>query len=283
MNILMIGSGKGVWEIRGKQLGAVLGARVVEAPSRDDFAWASVVVLIKRASVAYAQQAQARGVPVVWDPVDAWSQPAQNTLSETEATAWLQREIAARRPMLTMGATQAMAAAAGGGGVYLPHHHLVGLQAAPVRERIELVVYDGRPEYLGRWARALDEACRARGWRFAINPPDLSQADLFVAFRDGPWDGYMPREWKSGVKVLNAIAAGRPILSQDMASMREIRPFGHTRVEFMADLDEALDAWRDPDTRQAVADWCRDEVSRYTVQAVARQYQQILEAVACPA
>lgn len=282
MNILMIGSGKGVWEIRGQQLGGALGARVVETPTPADFDWASMVVLIKRAPVAYAQQAHARGLPVVWDPVDAWAQPVQNSLSEADARAWLQREIALRRPVLTMGATEAMAAAAGPTGVYLPHHHLIGLQAAPVRAQIALVVYSGRPEYLGRWAGWLDAACRARGWRFAINPPDLRQADLFVAFRDGPWDGYMPREWKSGVKVLNAIAAGRPILSQEMASVREIRPFGHTRVETAADIEDAFEAWRDPVKRQAVADWCLAAAPTHDVQAVARYYRQVLEGVPCP-
>ena len=283
MNLLMVGSGKGVWEIRGLQLGGALGARLREYPTPDDFAWADVVILVKRAALAYATRVHALGKPLIWDPVDAWSQPGQNHYTEREARAWLQAEIAQRRPTRTMGATQAMTDAIGPGGVYLPHHHRVGLQARAPRPEIQVVAYDGRPDYLGQWRGVLERLCAARRWRFAINPPDLSEADLFVALRDSAWDGYMPRAWKSGVKVVNAIAAGRPILSQEMASAREIRPLGHTCIETVAELEAALDAWRDYDRRLAVAEWCAAEAPKHIVTAVAAYYRGVLEEVLCPA
>ena len=284
MNVLLIGSGKGVWEIRGQQLGAAMGARVCEVPSAADLAWADVVVLVKRAPVAFAQQARKGGKPVVWDPVDAWSQPAQNTLDAAAARTWLQAEIAKRGAVLTLGATQAMADAAGPTGVYLSHHHLVGLTAAPVRDEVQTVVYDGRPDYLGRWAGILTRLCADRGWRFLVNPPDLRVGDIFVSLRDGIWDGYMPREWKSGVKVLNAMAVGRPIIAQAMASVREIGPPGHSVVDGTeASLADALDLWSDRERRSAVAVQCAAMAPRYTVTAIAQRYRTILEAVACPA
>lgn len=283
MNVLLIGSGKGVWEIRGQQLGAAMGARVCEAPTAADLTWADVVVLVKRAPLAYAQQAHALGRPVVWDPVDAWAQPAQNGFCETAAGAWLRGEIDRRGAVLTLGATQAMAAAAGPTGVYLSHHHRVGLCAAPVRETVQAVVYDGRPDYLGRWAGILTRLCAARGWRFLVNPMDLREGDLFVALRDGVWDGYMPREWKSGVKVLNAMAVGRPIISQAMASAREIQPPGHSLIETEGELEAALDLWADRDLRAAVAEQCAAVAPRYSVTAMAQTYRALLEAVACPA
>lgn len=283
MNILMIGTGKGVWEIRGQQLGAALGARVCEAPTTADLTWADVVVLVKRAPLAYAAQAHRLGTPVVWDPVDAWAQPAQNGLTAAAARDWLQMEVARRGAVLTLGATQAMAEAAGATGAYLSHHHRVGLSAAPVRETVQAVIYEGRADYLGRWAGILTRLCAARGWRFAVNPPDLREGDLFVALRDGVWDGYMPREWKSGVKVLNAMAVGRPIISQAMASAREIQPPGHSLIETEGELEAALDLWADRDRRAAVAEQCAAVAPGYSVTAMAQTYRALLEAVACPA
>lgn len=270
MNLLVVGFGKGSWTMRGEQLGAALGARVTSSPVPADFAWADVVVLVKRAAFRFADGVRRAGKPIVWDALDFWSQPAQNRYAEAQARALLRSQLAIIRPTLTIGATVEMAVAAGG--VCLPHHGWIGLRPTPPRDQVATVAYQGGAVYLGAWQPRLEAACARRGWRFVVNPPDLSQADMIVALRDGVWDGWMCREWKSGVKVVNAICAGRPLISQPSAAVRELQPVGCT-VETAADLDAALDACADDRLRIAAA---QQEADPFDLATLAEWYRQLL-------
>jgi hypothetical protein len=266
--------------IRGEQLGAALGARVTTDPTPADWDWLSVhhragtpaaIILIKHAS-RYALQAQRWNLPIVWDALDFWSQPRDNQLAEPQARALLAGTLEAVRPQLFIGATPAMAEA--GGGVFVPHHAWPGLVPTPARAEVAVVAYQGSPRYLGQWAAVLQHACARRGWRFVINPPDLGAADLVVAFRDGPWDGWICRQWKSGIKAVNALAAGRPLLAQASEGAKE--GIG-TTVETPAELAAALDWWRDLTARQAVVTIARERARARTLEAVAAQYRAVLE------
>lgn len=138
MNVLMVGTGKGSWQMRGEQLGAALGARVTSAPSREDLHWSDVVVLIKRAALQWCRHVHAAGKPLVWDALDFWSQPAQNGLHDGAAITLLHQQIAAIRPTLVIGATDAMARACDG--VYLPHQGWPGLAPTPARPFVEVEI-----------------------------------------------------------------------------------------------------------------------------------------------
>lgn len=276
MNILMIGSGKGSYEIRAVQLGAALGARVTSFPTSADLVWADVVVLVKRAIVHFGALARQSGKPIVWDALDFWQQPAQNRLDSSQAVALARSYIDSVNPTVVIGATEAMANALDG--VYVPHHSWRGLEPLASRAEMGLVAYQGNPLYLGRWFFELQRACTARGWRFVINPDQLWQADLIVALRDGPWDGWICREWKSGVKLSNAIAAGRPVLTQDTAAMRELQPPGTVLNDF-ADLNAALDHWAAPAARQDAYDVCRGRAKALRLPAIAERYRAIVATV----
>jgi hypothetical protein len=277
MNLLVVGSGPGSWTMRGLQLGAALGARVTSQPAFLDWGWADAVVLVKRAGVVWCETAQRYRVPIIWDALDFWQQPGENGSSEKMARLRLEAELLMIQPVLMIGATEAMAAA--GGGLYLPHHGRPNVHPSPARQLATTVGYDGDPRYLGRWAMALDRACQDRGWQFRINPTDLASCDLLVAFRDGEWDGWMNRQWKSGVKLVNAIRAGRPILSQASAAWDEIRPCG-TIVEAMSDLPAALEAWAPWGVRdRAYADGLHRAVD-YSVEAIGARYRSMIQHVA---
>lgn len=276
MNLLFVGSGKGgSWDIRGVQMAAALDARAVNVPSEADWRWADLVVLIKRAGPVFAAQAHRFGVPIVWDALDIWQQPADNGKDARASMLLLEHVIAAIKPALTIGATEMMAAAAGG--VYIPHHSWQGLTPSPAHARVQVVGYEGNPVYLGSWRQALEAACQRRGWTFAVNPNDLRAVDLFVAFREGVWDGFMCRTWKSGVKVVNALAAGRPLLSQGSCAVREIQH--GTEVERVADLDVALDMVEPFSVRERCAREAVARATAYTLEAVAGRYRAILQDV----
>jgi hypothetical protein len=277
MNVLMVGAGLDSWQIRGVELGAALGARVTAHPRESDWRWADVAVLVKRAGLRHCMFAHRYDVPIVWDTVDFWQQPAQNSYTAEPAIRLLQSQIDIIKPALTIGATQAEADACGG--VYLPHHARPNIRQAPIRDVITTVAYDGNPIYLGRWADHVRKACDARGWRFVLKPTDLSTADVIVAFRDGQWDGWMCRQWKSGVKLVNAMAAGRPILSQPWAAFDELQPVG-TVVHSPDELDAALEMWTPREVRARALD--QPAVPSLSLAVIAERYRQILETVRTP-
>lgn len=277
MNVLIVGTGKGSWIMRGLQLGAAIGARVTSFPKADDWTWADVAVLIKRVGPTFAPLAHAAGTPVVWDAVDFWKQPTDNRLGMVGAMDLLKQWINTIRPAVTIGATQAMADACGG--VYLPHHSWDGLVPTPARETVQTVAYEGNPAYLELWHERLRKACAKRGWSFVVNPPDIRQADLIVNFRHGVWDGVMPREWKSGVKVVNAVAAGRPLIGQDCAARREINPQGSIVEEVFPTLDQAFDRWTMYEARAMAVEKSAENAPQYRLPVVAEQYRQILQRV----
>lgn len=272
----MVGNGKGSWIMRGQQLGAALGARVSSNPTAEDCAWADVIVLVKRGILQFGRLVARTGKPIVWDALDFWAQPAQNTLTPGAALAEFDRLSAIVQPVMTIGATKAMASAIGG--VYLPHHSWSGLIPTPAREHVTTVAYQGGAVFLGVWRERIERLCAARGWTFVVNPTDLSDADLIVAFRDGPWDGWICREWKSGVKAVNAIAAGRPFICQPSAAANEICPPGVLSVETVDDLSRAFDLCAPEAYRSVIARGC-GVAQVYTVNTVATQYAGILQAV----
>lgn len=260
--------------MRAVQLGAAISARVLTQPAESDWRWADVAILVKKHAATFAPEAHRYGVPIVWDALDFWKQPADNSSTQERAMALLQAQLTVIKPQLVIGATRAQAEACGG--AYLPHHSWAGLVPTPARERVQTVAYEGGAVYLGQWGEWIGAECRARGWHFVVNPPDLSQADIIVAFRDGQWDGWICRQWKSGVKLVNAIAAGRPVIGQHSAARREIQPDG-TVVESRGQLAPAFDAWVDQAARQKVVERALTLTPAYTLEAVAKQYQAILE------
>lgn len=281
MKILMVGVGAGSWQMRGVQLGRAMGARVTSTPRATDWAWADVVVLVKRAAITWAAEARRCGKPVVWDALDFWEQPEDNHKPMAEMIT-AARQIATDAGVTTViGATQRMASDLGG--VYLPHHCREGLTPQPMRAKAERVGYDGTKKYLGRWLKALEDACRRLGLTFVLHPERLSDVDVLVSFRDGKWDGPVCRAWKSGVKYVNAIAAGRPVLTLGDDAFYEMRPYGYVVSDTRDLIDRLADVvTQDPrDTLRARA--FEDGVRRgplFTVEAVARDYQKILSAVA---
>lgn len=274
--LLLVGCDKGAWQIRGRQLGDALGARWSAKPKPADWARAEVIVLVKRAAAVWFEQARTagrRGARLVWDVLDYWPQPAGNQRPLdylAHEIGVLARELRVGR---LVGATQAMASAIGGD--YLPHHHRLGLVPGAVRERLEVVAYEGSERYLGPWRPALEAACAERGLRFVINPDDLRDADLVVAFRGGKWDGPVCRRWKSGVKLVNALVAGRPVLTQPSAAVDEIKPVGQT-LEALEDLGPAIDAWRDPVRRTAAVLMARRRAEEFDLLRIADRYRHIL-------
>lgn len=273
MNVLIVGGSKGSWAMRGKQLGAAIGARYMVRPRKKDWSWADVVVLVKRAYENHWKQASALQVPVVWDVLDFWMQPRDNDRSEADLVREVEIAAQSFKPSVLIGATKSMAKAIGG--VYLPHHSRIGLYAMPPRKDLKVVAYEGNERYLDHWRPKLESACKRMGLSFVVNPADLTQADLLVAFRGGEWDGWACRHWKSGVKFVNAVAAGRPILSQWSDGAREIWPCGGT-VEDRTRLEDSIREWMPLSVRVEAYMLSQRRAHEFHIDTIAKQYMDIL-------
>lgn len=272
--ILFVGCGKGSWQVRGVQLARALGGRCTGNPTSSDWRWADVIVLVKHAIVHFGAEARAVGVPIVWDVLDFWKQPEDNGRSEAELVAEVHRLRDTARVSLLIGATEAMATAIGG--VCLPHHSRPGLRPAPVRESVGVVAYEGTPKYLGAWKPALERECAARGWSFVVNPSSLTDADIVVALRDGKWDGEVCRRWKSGVKYVNALAAGRPVVTQVSSALMEIGAVSYA-VDQVAEISGAID--HAVELRAAAYGEGVQRSDNYSLPVIAAQCRRLLQRV----
>lgn len=272
MNLLIAGGGKGGWQVRGCQLGAALGATVEARPTISQWRRTDVGVLVKHSALSF-RKANACGARLIWDVLDVWRQPDDNALS---LSTHIQRIHEVRDELgvsVLIAATQQMAEDIGG--VYVPHHSRPGLTPQPIRHEAAVVAYEGKAKYLGPWRKALEIACVRLGLEFVVNPENLSDADIVVAFRGGMWDGEVCRRWKSGVKYVNAIAAGRPVLTQACAAFAEIQPPGHA-VEQAEELIPALRALMPADVRQQALEACQQRAPQFALDRIARQYRDVL-------
>lgn len=273
MNILVTGSGaSGSWQIRGEQLGRMIGATVLaKAVDMSPF---EAVVIVKRPPQDMVARVHLEGVPLIWDIVDAWPQPAGNEWCKTACMDWLRHQIAAIRPAAVVAPTQAMAADLAEFGLpvlALPHHGRPGQRRNPIRP-LAVVGYEGAENYIRGWRPVIEAACRRRGLRFEINPDHLDEVDVLLALRDAT--GYAPRHWKSGVKLANAQATGTPVIACRERGYLETACGAEAWADSAAELEHALDSLADTAHRRALG--AQLFAAAPTIDAVAATYLQWL-------
>jgi len=265
MQILVTGRGSsGSWKVRGVQLGAAIGARVV--PRCTDTRGADVVVWVKR----FVQAARLNGRRWAWDIVDAWPQPEGNVWEKDRAVAWLREELDRRAPGAVVFPTSTMLADSGWTGptLVLPHHAWPLYRPVQVRDRVRVVGYEGSLTNLGEWRAVLERACAARGWRFSANE-DLAKCDVGIALRGRA--GYAPRHWKSNVKLANLQALGLPAICSPECGYMEFASGAELYVDSEQELAEALDRCASFEFRARAAARMRAAVP--TLAQVAERYR----------
>lgn len=251
--ILFTGRGSsGSWAIRGEQLGRALCGNVCPAP--DAIPPCDLAVLVKRPSTGLVDRLHAAKVPIAWDIVDSWPQPHGNDWDRDTCMTWLRQTVAAIRPAALVAATEQMARDCEEFGlplIALRHHARPKQEINPVRERVRRVGYEGSPSYLGPWRHSMERACKARGWDFVVNPPQLADLDIVVALRHAV--GYAAREWKSGVKLANAQGSGTPCILNRAAGYTETASGAEKWADGIGEMNEALDALTSRKARAAAA------------------------------
>lgn len=257
MKLLVTGrGGAGSWTCRGDQLGAALGATVKRFAGVEDCRRADLAIVVKRVPPEVLGSLRRAGTPWVYDIVDAYPQPVASDWTQAQASRWIRAWIADLRPNAIIWPNERMRADCDPGlpGMVLPHHHRPGIRLNPIREQVETVGYEGAPHYLGGWKEAVEKECRARGWRFVVNPEHLADLDIVVAFRGGEWTGYVPRHWKSNVKLANAHGSGTPFVGQQECGYLETGTGAEYWAENAAELRVAFDWLSAQSTREQVRD-----------------------------
>lgn len=256
MKILFTGKGgsAGSWKIRGEQMGRALGATVKPLATVHDLRACDVVVVVKRTPAQLVAALRASGKPWVFDVVDCYPQPASSAWSRQQAIQWVRDHIAALNPSGVIWPNQRMAddCTMDLPGIVLYHHHRPGIAQNPIRERVEVVGYEGEPNYLEEWLPVLQSECARRGWRFEANPNQLADLDIVVALRGGRWDGYASRHWKSNVKLANAHGSGTAFVGQPESGYLETAAGGERWANNPAHIAAAFDSLAPLSARLAV-------------------------------
>lgn len=271
--MIITGKGKsGSWQIRGVQLGASMGMRVIPNVTEQV---KEPAILVKRPTDEILHAL--RDVPIIWDVVDSWPQPHGNMWEKSECLAWAREMVRKIRPAAIVAATQAMAndfvAFAGVPVKWIPHHGRPGIEINPIRRDVRVVGYEGGDNYVSRWGAVLHKECESRGWRFvhASGPHALASFDIVVALRDQEQHGgYAPRHWKSAVKLANAHASGTPFIGNRERGYMETS----SGFEYWADnkqqLSTALDWMERYETRSEIHNQFLK--SAITLESVAKEY-----------
>lgn len=276
MKIAMIGKGSaGSWLMRGDQLGRAIGADIYPHVSSGY----DVAVVVKRGGPAMMEVAKRLAKRVVWDIIDPWPQPPGNTWTQAMAMDWLRGYLKPFEGVPIIAATQAMQrdiASLGHVAFFVPHHARAGAPLNPIREKVEVVGYDGSPNYIARWRKFVEKECAARGWRFVVTS-DLASVDIVLGLRDD--SGYPARFWKSCVKLATAQGTGTPFIgSPEMGYLEQCVQGCERFVETPKDLSRAFDALTPHAERERVSGWMRPVTP--TLEKCAARLREILEAVA---
>lgn len=269
MRVLMTGRGKsGSWAIRGQQLGKAIGANVI--PNALDVAPYDLAVLVKRPTEELLRRLHRSEVPVIWDVVDAYPQPAGNAWNRPRCFEWLADQVKGIRPAAIVAATRAMADDCHMFGLpvlTLPHHARPGLRQNPIRP-LKVLGYEGGQQYLGRWFPIIQRQCAERGLEFVLNPAEVSDVDILLALRD--CDGYAPRHWKSNVKLANAQGSGTPVICNREAGYLETASGAEQWADNEEELSAALDLLTPIEARRTAAKVLRDAAPE--IESIAATY-----------
>lgn len=255
MQLLFTGRGtSGSWQVRGEQLGKACGATVKQAATASECKAADIVVAVKRVNEQLLSSLRQAGRPWVFDAVDFYPQPRSYSWSKAEAVGWVKAQLNNLAPSAVMWPNRRMREDCDTGlpGLVLPHHHRPGIKLNPVRPKVLTVGYEGAAPYLGQWREAIESECQRRGWSFAVNPANLADLDIVLAFRDGM--GYVPFHWKSNVKLANAHGSGTPFVGQREMGYVETATGAEYWAEERKDLTMCFDWLETQDTREVVRD-----------------------------
>ncbi len=278
----------GSWLMRAEQIAAM--RPEWDAFGKHDFSPSQlgdydVLCIIKRFDLPLALHAHALGKAVVYDPVDPWVQPCDglvnNSISRVldyfhrffeglpvDGVIFPNRKMMEDHGHLMPNATT----------IY--HHYRQNTKPIKIREKAEVIGYEGRAEYLGPWEQIVTDVAAKLGLKFVVNPAHLGLCDIGFAARGGLHGSMMASRYKSNVKLANLMGAGIPaIVQSDEQSYREV---DNGYVKFFTDEAQLEDCLRQVlpyEHRQEIHQSFLADRTPYSLEAIAAQYETYFQSV----
>lgn len=152
------------------------------------------------------------------------------------------------------------------------------IEINPIREKIKKVGYQGAEKYLGKYREIIEHECARRNYEFVVNPKQLSEVDIAIAFRHGVANGYAQQAWKSQVKLANAHGSGTPFIGACEDSYLETACGGEILKNFSRiSFSIALDSLEDYKLRKQVSE--KFLLHAYPLEAAQNQLRGFLEKI----
>lgn len=274
------------WTIRAQQIAACRTSwrathRAEDAELRD----CDVMCVVKRPDAELVRRARRHDVPVVFDVLDSWAQPADGlACRDRQAAVALFREkwtpfaydgvIFPNRTMREHLGALAVAS------TFIYHHFVPGLEVNAWREEARTVGYVGSDRYLGPWEAVLARVCDELGLKFVANPPSFAQIDIGVCVRGGEHDNFLANTYKSNVKLANFYGAGVPALAG--VKERSCHETDTGFVHFFADepqLRSQLARLLDPSRRRDVRERFVEARDAFRIERMAEAYESFFQEV----
>ena len=262
LSIAVTGSGRsGSWRIRGEQLGRAIGAEIITSPIGVNLDRFDIVISVKRPVVPDHSGS-------VYDIVDAWPQPTGNKWIRADIIRYMKDKAAGFGSLVC--ATQTMADDLGG--FFLPHHYRPNIKESQCPPHVKRVGYEGSRRYLCEWEPVIMAECAARGWEW-VPDADLTEepCDILIALRGAEWQGYGTNNWKSGVKLSNAIGSLTPLICLPERGYLEYGLPVWT-VNGISDIAKAFDALAEHRTRDMMARAYMAAKPDYSLKSIAERY-----------
>lgn len=228
---------------------------------------------------------------LVWDVVDPWPQKEGNNAgaritSVGEARAWFMNHLdrlcrmVGRRPDLFIFPNAAMwkdlRRIARRPSHVIYHHYDPSYQINVIRPQAKVLGYTGNKHFLGEWAEILPRVAEKFGMEFRCSG-DPSKADIVVLVRGGEHRNFLTTRYKSNVKLANCYGTGTPCVAWPEKSYMETACEEVRFFETVEQLEEAIEDLMPYRARQRAKEAFLEEAPRYSIEAVVRKYEWLLE------
>lgn len=274
-------SSAGAWQIRGLQIASMRSNwTALNKPSDEDLERADLICVVKKPDSRVIERARRMGKALVFDIVDSWAQP-DDGLKYTDVAkareffskAW--KSVDADGYIFPTRRMEERLGELVRDRITIYHHCRPQIQRNPIRERVSVVGYEGGA-YLAEWAPRIERACAERGIRFVVNPPQYTDLDIVILVRGGEHGTFLARQFKSNVKLANAIGSGTPALAhfEEMSAhdtdTGDVLFFTDQPGSFERQLDRLIE---DLALRKEIHEHFLAAAPRYHIENIAAQFE----------
>lgn len=277
---------KGSWKIRGLQIAAC--RRNWHASyelNSSEIGKYDLFCVVKKPDDSILKMLTKSGATVVYDIVDPWAQPEDgikisDVSNARELFAGLFDRVKASSYIFANRTMKQHLRPLVPHGTFIYHHYWPNVSLNPIRDKVDVVGYEGNPRYLGEWADTLRAACDRRGWKFVINPTNLTDIDIGIIARGSEDDNFLSNNYKSNVKLANFYGAGTPCLvSAKEMSCHETDEGDVRFFSTSEELDAQLEQLTDYHVRKAVHERFLRIRNTYSIRTIANLFDVYFQEV----